>query len=242
MLIYICDDSQSDRTRLLYHLNKFMEETGSVFSVRWFASADIMLTEYGKTDEKPEIIFLDIYMSGTNGMSAAEKLNSLGCKNGIVFTTSSDSHALNAFRVNADGYLLKPYTYADFKRTMERFSDAFAMTRKTITVSFNREETKIPLKSIRFIESYNHCTYFYTGDREYKSVKPISEFHTLLQDDSDFISCGKSNIINLRYVTDCADGSITLDNGTQIQIPVRIRKNIEREVSRFMQREPEPLS
>lgn len=242
MLIYICDDSESDRKRLLYHLNKFMEETGSAFSVRWFASADIMLTEYEKTDEKPEIIFLDIYMSGTNGMSAAEKLTSLGCKNGIVFTTSSDSHALNAFRVNADGYLLKPYTYADFKRTMERFSDAFAMTRKTITVSFNREETKIPLKSIRFIESYNHCTYFYTGDREYKSVKPISEFHALLQDDSDFISCGKSNIINLRYVTSCANGIITLDNGTEIQIPVRIRKNIECEVSRFLQRKLTTLS
>lgn len=103
MLIYICDDSQSDRTRLLYHLNKFMEETGSAFSVRWFASADLMLTEYEKSEEKPEIIFLDIYMSGTDGMSAAEKLTSLGCKNRSIIVhistrATGNTRALSRFQ------------------------------------------------------------------------------------------------------------------------------------------------
>ncbi len=234
MLIYICEDSQSDRARLLYFLNKFRNETGSVFSVHWFASADKMLDEYEKSDQKPDIIFLDIYMSGTDGMSAAEKLAEIGCKSGIIFTTSSDSHALSAFRVNADGYLLKPYTYDQLKRTLDRYSSAFAASRKTITVTFNREETVIPLGNIRSVESYNHCTYFYTLDKEYKSVRPISAFRASFCLEESFICCGKSNIVNLNFIKKCENGVIFLDNGREIPIPVRIRKSVEREVASYL--------
>lgn len=235
MLIYICEDSQSDRARLLYFLNKFRNETGSVFTVHWFTTADKMLEEYGGSDPKPEIIFLDIYMSGTDGMSAAEKLTEIGCKSGIIFTTSSDSHALSAFRVNADGYLLKPYTYDQLKRTLDRYSSAFASSRKTISVTFNREETKIPLGNIRSVESFNHCTYFYTLDKEYKSVHPISEFRSSFCSEESFICCGKSSIVNLNFIKKCEDCIILLDNGREISVPVRIRKSVEREVASYLE-------
>lgn len=122
MLIYICDDSRADQLRLVHNIESYAKEKGAAVTVKLFSSADALLREYETSTEKPAVIFLDIYMDGTNGMDAAERLIELGMENGLVFTTSSEIHAVKAFSIGADGYLHKPFTHDDFVRAMKRFS------------------------------------------------------------------------------------------------------------------------
>ena len=53
--------------------------------------------------------FCDIYMNGMDGMSAARQLRQRGSACRIVFVTSSDSFAVEGYKVQAFRYLVKPY-------------------------------------------------------------------------------------------------------------------------------------
>ena len=53
----------------------------------------------------PEVLFLDIHMPGLSGF---ELLAELPAQPLVIFTTAYDRYALEAFRVNAIDYLLKP--------------------------------------------------------------------------------------------------------------------------------------
>lgn len=83
MLIYICDDSRADQLRLVHNIESYAKEKGASVTVKLFSSADALLREYETSTEKPAVIFLDIYMDGTNGMDAAERLIELGMENGL---------------------------------------------------------------------------------------------------------------------------------------------------------------
>lgn len=70
---------------------------------------------------QPDIIFLDIEMPEVNGIETARQLCALGPQN-IVFVTAYDEFAIEAFRVNAVDYLLKPIKDEQFAATLMRLS------------------------------------------------------------------------------------------------------------------------
>lgn len=185
MLIYICDDSRADQLRLVHNIESYAKEKGAAVTVKLFSSADALLREYETSTEKPAVIFLDIYMDGTNGMDAAERLIELGMENGLVFTTSSEIHAVKAFSIGADGYLHKPFTHDDFVRAMKRFSRLFEESRRYITVMQGREEVNIYLNTLRFAESVGHSTVLHTSGGEVRVYLPLSSFFGQLEGEPD---------------------------------------------------------
>lgn len=58
-------------------------------------------------NEHPDLIFADIQLSDGNSFSIFKAVN---VKSKIIFTTSFDEFALDAFKVNSIDYLLKPLT------------------------------------------------------------------------------------------------------------------------------------
>ena len=55
---------------------------------------------------KPDVIFLDIDMPGMNGFELLQNLTPFNFQ--VVFTTAYNEYAIDAFKVNAVDYLLKP--------------------------------------------------------------------------------------------------------------------------------------
>ena len=202
MLIFICDDSKADQLRLVRNINNYAKELQASVTIQIFDSADAMLDNYRKRQDKPAIIFLDIYMDGTNGMDAANELVGLGMENGLVFTTSSEVHALQAFSIGADGYLHKPFTHEEFNRAMKRFRQLFTDSRRFVTAQFNREETRVYLNSIYFAESAGHSTEFNTSAGLIRSSAPISSYLPELEGEEGFLVCGRSYIVNINAVRD----------------------------------------
>lgn len=66
-----------------------------------------------------DIAFLDIQMRGMGGMELAEKIVDIwpDCK--IVFCTGYDEYAIEAFKMHASGYLLKPVTAEDVQKEID---------------------------------------------------------------------------------------------------------------------------
>ena len=68
----------------------------------------------------PDIAFLDIEMHQTNGIELAKKMRRLNDDIEIVFVTAFDQYALNAFQVDASGYLTKPISLDDVRQAVAR--------------------------------------------------------------------------------------------------------------------------
>jgi len=69
-------------------------------------------------DLDPELLFLDIQMPGMDGFGVLEALGDALPE--VIFVTAYDAHAIQAFRVNAVDYLLKPVDDAAFDEALER--------------------------------------------------------------------------------------------------------------------------
>ncbi len=63
-----------------------------------------------------DLVLLDIQMPGKTGLQVAEAIQELDHVPLVVFCTAYDEHALQAFRVKAIDYLMKPIAKADLSR------------------------------------------------------------------------------------------------------------------------------
>ena len=61
-----------------------------------------------ESEEKFDIIFLDIDMGGINGIETAKKIRIYDKKVKIIYVTNYTDYTSSAFSVHAFGYLVKP--------------------------------------------------------------------------------------------------------------------------------------
>lgn len=69
---------------------------------------------------RPDVAFLDVEMPKMNGLELAQKMNETLEDTRIVFTTAYTHYALDAFKVYAFDYILKPVTPAAIERITNR--------------------------------------------------------------------------------------------------------------------------
>lgn len=69
--------------------------------------------------QPPDLLFLDIQMDPLNGIALARALDPQTLPL-VVFVTAYDHYALEAFEVSAIDYLLKPFDYERFSRSLTR--------------------------------------------------------------------------------------------------------------------------
>ncbi|WP_274365479.1 response regulator [Paenibacillus thermotolerans] len=100
-------------------LGKLLGESGKVESCVTFLNP-LEALEFVKTN-RVDIAFLDISMPGMGGMTLSKRLSELDEEIGVVFVTSYDEYAVQAFDLSALDYLLKPVTGERLSRTLERF-------------------------------------------------------------------------------------------------------------------------
>jgi len=65
-----------------------------------------------------DIIFMDVDMPNMTGIELARLLRSNTKK--LIFTTSHSKYAFDAYEVNGDAFLLKPFTFAKFAECISR--------------------------------------------------------------------------------------------------------------------------
>jgi len=81
-----------------------------------------------------DLLFLDIKLPGISGIEVAQKLQNKNDSPLIVFTTAYDEYAVEAFRLAAVDYLLKPVSEKRLNQTLDR------VWKKINSHSFNKEK------------------------------------------------------------------------------------------------------
>ncbi|MBL0209672.1 MAG: LytTR family transcriptional regulator DNA-binding domain-containing protein [Holophagaceae bacterium] len=69
------------------------------------------------TEQKPDLLFLDIQMPKLDGFEVLELLET---QPATVFITAFDQHAIKAFEAHAVDYLLKPFSEARFEEALAK--------------------------------------------------------------------------------------------------------------------------
>jgi len=77
-------------------------------------------------ENKVDIAFLDISLSGMNGLALAKRLKDINGKTNIIFATGYSEYAVDAFSVQASDYLLKPVTREAIVKAMEHLREPVA--------------------------------------------------------------------------------------------------------------------
>src|SRR3954467_3836052 len=124
----IVDDEQLARDELAFLLKDFPE-----IEILDFASngpAAVKLIE----QTEPELVFLDVQMPGLDGLGVISAVaNKLEQAPHFVLTTAYDQYALEAFRLDALDYLLKPVE-------KERLSETLSRARKIVEEKSSAQE------------------------------------------------------------------------------------------------------
>lgn len=88
-------------------------------------SAEVAAFDSGKAalgyaeENKCDAAFLDIEMSGINGIALAKKLKLANPEINIIFSTGYSEYALDAIEMHASGYITKPITAEKIKTELE---------------------------------------------------------------------------------------------------------------------------
>ena len=64
--------------------------------------------------------FLDMEMSGLHGLELSRRLQEIVPGVRIIFVTAYSQYALDAWNINATGYVLKPYTASDIRKELAK--------------------------------------------------------------------------------------------------------------------------
>ncbi|MEM7105326.1 MAG: LytTR family DNA-binding domain-containing protein [Bacteroidota bacterium] len=187
----------------------------------------------------PEIVFLDIQMTGMTGFEVLKKLKEVPR---IIFSTAYDQYALKAFEVNAVDYLLKPYTKGRFAKAIEKVvsaGDDNLASLKALAENLLRESgsgSKFPSKilvphknrltaldvdDIIWIDAEKDYSRLITEGQNFLSNYGIGQIEERL-DPERFIRVHRSSIININFVQEIfkypSSYDIKMKNGDLVRV------------------------
>lgn len=221
----IIDDLPLCRKELREYLNWYLAKqyAGEEPVIEEFGSGEDFLA--GFTPAAWDIIFIDQYMDGLSGICTAQRIRETDELTALIFVTTSRDHAIESYGVRACGYLVKPFVYADFEKTME-----LARVDKIRNARFIRvEQEQLLLRDILWCERDDHYVEIHTVRRGLLRFRMAAgELNMLLSPFPQFLNCYKNCIANLDRVERIDGDYFLMDNGDRVPFAVRKRKEIER--------------
>ena len=181
------------------------------------------------------VVFLDIYMNGSNGINTAKELRRSDTDCLLIFTTTSTDHALEGFQVRALHYLVKPTVKMIFPHWPMKSISRIPDSGKYIDVKVNGSNIQIPFRKIIYAEHFSHMIHIHTaGERELVTRQSFDSFITSLKMDSRFYRCNRGVVINLEHAVDFDGTGFRLDSGNNVPVSRKLLKNARQTFMEFL--------
>jgi two-component system, LytTR family, response regulator LytT len=195
------------------YLCTLLEETGKVEVV---GEADDGRAGLRLCAERaPDAAFLDIRIPGPDGLSLAGRLLTLARPPLVVFVTGFSGHAVDAFRVEAVDYLLKPIEFGAVLETVRRLehrldgrgggsveSAADAVGDRLVVKDASEGGVKLlPRGDIVAALRRRRRTWIHTAAEEFPTYYPLATLARWLGG-SPFLQISRDAIVNMTVVTE----------------------------------------
>jgi two-component system LytT family response regulator len=187
---------------------------------------------------KPDFVFLDIEMPNFSGLEILDFFNEKEVDFSIIFTTAYNHYAIEALKIAAVDYLLKPLNKEDIKEALERFEkknsaynqESFSSLKSIISdkkinkiaVPEGNQLHFIKTENIIYIKADNSYSELYLENGKQMIVsRSIKNFEDGLKENPCFCRIHKSYLINTQFVEkyDKSNGGwVTLSNKKELPI------------------------
>ncbi len=209
--ILIVEDEDAAAQLLEQAIRAYGEQVGERFQTARLASA-VDLDE--TVSRSFDLIFLDIEMPGQNGMDAAFDLRAHDAATPIIFVTNLANYAVHGYAVNALDFIVKPFSYEDFRLRMDRALQVMRQrVRRAISVR-SRDGLRIfDAASLIYVDMDGHDLVYHLDDGSSVSVRGSMRKLDEELGGSPFLRISSGCIINMGHVRGVSDAALTLSNG-----------------------------
>lgn len=170
--------------------------------------------------QQVDLVFLDVNLGQTNGLLLARNLPQ-GIR--VVLTTAYSEYALEGYDLNILDYLLKPFTFERFERSLQKFRAYSLQPQKEgslgksvqlvpsnddfIFVKAEHKVLKINLNDLLIIEGAGNYVALHTEKSKVLTLQNMKAFEDYLLP-YGFIRVHKSYIISARHITTIEHNSV----------------------------------
>lgn len=244
--VIICDDEEKAR-RLLKLL---LEE--SKYGVEVVGEASNLPEAVVKVNElQPDILFLDIEMPQFSGLQILDFFpdKKLPCE--LVFVTAYNEFAMQAFRLSALDYLLKPATMELLEEVLIKHQkgslqkeERLELLKQQLDKPFTRIALPnssgfqfVNLSDILYIEADGMYSHIYLMNKQKHLVsKPLIDFEKLLSAQPHFFKIHRKFLINMMQMKSFNRGSydIEMSNGDVLPLSRQRKQDFEEEIHQII--------
>lgn len=172
-----------------------------------------------------DLVFVDISMPDLNGIDFAKSLSK---QIKIIFITAHSEFAYEGFQIDAADYLLKPISFTDFFRSVNKVNERYFrqnsslpeihQSRDYLFIKSEYRIIRINFKDIKYIESKREYVKIYLeGNEPIKSLMSMKKMEETLPENI-FMRVHRSFIVNLDKITIVERNRIVFDN--KVYIPI----------------------
>ncbi|MGI9281872.1 MAG: LytR/AlgR family response regulator transcription factor [Endozoicomonas sp.] len=167
MNILITDDEPLARDRLRHLLGRLEGFQALEYDAGNGIEALELCRKY-----QPDIVLMDIRMPVMGGLEAAAHISKLERPPAVIFCTAYDTHAVEAFQVQAVGYLLKPVKIEDLQQALSGAAKVNRLQLASLRDDLNDDSrSHIAAKTLKGIELVPLDDIFYfMADSKYVTV------------------------------------------------------------------------
>lgn len=231
----IVDDERSSLQNLQQKLTEFCPDIQVIASSEKPEEAILLIRQH-----KPDVIFLDIEMPRMSGIRMLDELTDYTGE--IIFTTAYNHYAVDAIRISAFDYLVKPVSITELQNAVARLvkykqsetKERLDILRQSLSETKSQEDKIavptseglefIQIRNIVHIESSsNYSKIFLVSGKNMLVTKLLKDFEDILSP-YRFYRVHNSHLINMNYIQKYIrgeGGQVVLQNGDVVDVSRR---------------------
>lgn len=224
MKLALCEDEVVQRSIAAMLLHEYLEDRPGVKGKVFEYASGPELLEALETEERFDLYLLDVVMPEMTGIELGLQLRKRDGDAVIIYLTVSPEYAVSAYETQAFGYLIKPVDRERLYQVLDRAIGSMEKRKGAcISVKTRNGLQRVPLDEILYAELADRAMrYHVAGGETVDSVTLRGSFQAAaapMLEDSRFVQCGASFVVNLYYVAVVEKSSLRLTTGERVPLP-----------------------
>lgn len=233
MRFAICDDEQ---TAINILQDQFDQRPELAIEHDAYTSGEALLAAY-KNGARYDALFIDMEMSGMNGIDTANAIREMDDEVIVIYVTSYTRYMKQAFGHNVLDFVEKSQLDTDLPHAIDTVARELARRRLSLNIADNKKTVHLYYDEIFYIESVGHYLEFHTKDTVYRSRSALSQLETSLTP-GIFARALKGFLVNLEHVRAVNAADITLRDKDMPRIPLgeKYKADFRQNWQRYLER------